>query len=141
MHNASIHSVWCKQEESRHYGELLQLVKMNKPRECYELDTIVTQHGHTVVRLPPYHCHHNPSELKWAQVISYVADKNTTFRTAGMEKMTHEAVDKTQTACSMWKNCKRRILKQEFPAGTYHRKPRDSDSEESEFNDENVCIM
>jgi hypothetical protein len=42
------------------------------------------------------------------------------LRTAGLEKMTHEAVDRLQiwhriTVCSMWNNCKSRIFKEEFP--------------------------
>lgn len=33
---------------------LLQLVKKNKPKPIYEIDEILGQHGHTVIRLPPY---------------------------------------------------------------------------------------
>jgi len=49
-----------------------------------------------------------------------VADKNSsTCRTADLEKITHEAVDKLHiwhsvTVCSMWNNCKNRIFKEEF---------------------------
>jgi transposase len=84
MDNTSIHSVftekvlctntrktdvmaWLSNKHIPHTAsqtrvKLLQLVKMNKPSKCYELDTIAIQHGHTV-QLPPYYCHYNPTEL------------------------------------------------------------------------------
>ena len=45
-------------------AELLQILKLHKPRFCnYEIDNIAAAHGHTVIRLPPYHCHFNAIEL------------------------------------------------------------------------------
>lgn len=32
--------------------------------------------GHSVIRLPPYHCQYNPIELIWAQAKGYVARNN-----------------------------------------------------------------
>ncbi|CAK1594710.1 unnamed protein product [Parnassius mnemosyne] len=47
--------------------ELVRLVKENKSRKStYILDEITEQHGHTVLRLPPYHCHYNAIERIWA---------------------------------------------------------------------------
>ncbi|XP_045107564.1 uncharacterized protein LOC123502506 [Portunus trituberculatus] len=34
----------------------------------YVIDKTASEHGHKVVRLPPYHCNYNPIELIWAQV-------------------------------------------------------------------------
>lgn len=49
--------------------ELLRLVRIHKPRTpTYILDEIAKEKGHTVIRLPPYHCQYNPIELIWAQV-------------------------------------------------------------------------
>lgn len=49
--------------------ELLRLVSIHKPRTPkYILDEIAKEMGHTVIRLPPYHCHYNAIELIWAQV-------------------------------------------------------------------------
>lgn len=45
--------------------ELLTLVKKHKPEPVYEIDQILGDHGHTVARLPPYHCDLNPIELIW----------------------------------------------------------------------------
>lgn len=49
--------------------ELLGLVATHKPREpVYLLDEAAKQRGHTVIRLPPYHCQYNAIELIWAQI-------------------------------------------------------------------------
>lgn len=45
---------------------LLALVRKHKPEPQYEIDEIFGEFGHTVVRLPPYHCDLNPIELIWA---------------------------------------------------------------------------
>lgn len=46
---------------------LLDLWKLHKKAfEKFVVDEIAAAHGHTVVRLPPYHCHLNPIELLWA---------------------------------------------------------------------------
>ncbi|CAH2105951.1 unnamed protein product [Euphydryas editha] len=44
---------------------LLTLVKQHKPQPIYEIDELLGENGHTVVRLPPYHCDLNPIELIW----------------------------------------------------------------------------
>lgn len=50
-------------------NELLRLVGLHKPTTpTYVLDDIAHEKGHTVIRLPPYHCQYNPIELIWAQV-------------------------------------------------------------------------
>lgn len=47
--------------------ELLGLVKIHKPRNpTYVLDEMPKEKGHTVIRLPPYHCQYNA--IDWAQV-------------------------------------------------------------------------
>jgi hypothetical protein len=47
-----------------------------------------------VVRLPPYYCHYNPTEVIWAQVKGYVAEKGMTFKIADTKKLMHEAIDR-----------------------------------------------
>lgn len=126
MDNASIHSLivdkspcsntrksdivaWLANKNIPHSSletraELLQLVKQNKPLcNKYEIDTIAMQHGHKVVRLPPYHCQYNPIELVWAQVKDYVASRNNTFKLCDVEKLTHEAIDSISIAA--WADC------------------------------------
>ena len=58
-------------------SELLQLFLQNKTRQVYAIDKIANDHGHTVARLPPYHCHLNPIELIWGQVKTEVRVNNS----------------------------------------------------------------
>ena len=132
MDNASIHSVildktpcsstkkadivaWLSDKNIPHTSsqtrvELLELVKLNKPnKKTYEIDLIARQHGHRVVRLPPYHCHYNPIELIWSQVKGYVADKNNSFKFADVERLTREAID--SISVSSWADCVRHAEK------------------------------
>ena len=63
----------------------------------------------------PYHCHYNPVELVRSQVKLYVAEKNSTFRIADVERVTHEAIDSITT--SAWAGCVRhaeRLQKEDF---------------------------
>ncbi|EFA12640.1 hypothetical protein TcasGA2_TC004166 [Tribolium castaneum] len=46
--------------------ELLATAKSNKQNINYKVDKLVEEHGHKVLRLPPYHCHYNPIEQVWA---------------------------------------------------------------------------
>jgi transposase len=46
-------------------AELLGIVKNNKQQKEYVIDSIVSQHGHKVLGLPPYHCQFNPIEMVW----------------------------------------------------------------------------
>lgn len=50
-------------EETQTREELLCLVDKHKPEPIYEVDQILKEHGHEVLRLPPYHCDLNPIEL------------------------------------------------------------------------------
>jgi transposase len=50
-------------------AELLQIVRTHKHLYGdYVVDQMARQAGHTVLRLPPYHCELNAIELVWAQV-------------------------------------------------------------------------
>lgn len=55
------------------------------------VDKIALDHGHRVVRLPPYHCQYNPIELIWVQVKGYVSKRNT-FRIADLKPLTEESI-------------------------------------------------
>lgn len=72
--------------------ELYKLVKDNLFRfpVMYKLDALLEQHGHSVLRLPPYHPELNPIEKIWALVKNWVASRNTTFRLADVENLTRQ---------------------------------------------------
>lgn len=65
-------------DESLLKVELLKILKMRKQPKRYVIDEMAAEHGHTVLRIPPYHCQYNAIELIWAQVKGYAARINTT---------------------------------------------------------------
>lgn len=71
--------------------DLYALIKLHKPRfKTYEIDTIMEQNGHTVLRLPPYHPDLNPIELVWASLKQFVAEKNLNFNFKTVEHLCDE---------------------------------------------------
>ncbi|XP_040072933.1 uncharacterized protein LOC120845193 [Ixodes scapularis] len=74
--------------------DLLSIVATVKDRYTkHKVDVVATDVGHTVLRLPPYHCELNPIELIWARVKQEVASKNITFKPNDAERLLREAVD------------------------------------------------
>lgn len=68
--------------------ELYCIIKEHKPRfSRYRLDTLLSEHKHNVLRLPPYHPEFNPIEKIWAIVKNWVAARNTTFKMADVEDL------------------------------------------------------
>ena len=57
------------------------------------IDRIAAEKGHTVVRLPPYPCELNPTELMWAQVKGGVARKNVTFTMSQIKILLEEEIN------------------------------------------------
>lgn len=84
-------------------SQLLHLVyqHVNANDTNYVVDKIASEHGHRVVRLPPYHCQYNPIELIWAQVKGYVAKRNK-FKIATLKDLTQEALH--NVTGENWKN-------------------------------------
>ena len=52
-------------------SELLSMEKSLKKPKIYAVDEILREHGHEVLRLPPYHCRFNAIKLIWAGAKSY----------------------------------------------------------------------
>lgn len=75
-------------------GQLLELAKKyGSDRKKYVVDEIAADAGHRVVRFPPYHCQYNPIELIWAQVKTYIAQKNY-FKMANLKPLVKEALSR-----------------------------------------------
>ncbi|KAJ4437060.1 hypothetical protein ANN_17195 [Periplaneta americana] len=71
------HGVPC--EENMRKFTLFSLIEQIRPKQkVYQIDTIFANHGHTVVRLPPYMCDLSAIELAWSSVKNYVRSHNTT---------------------------------------------------------------
>lgn len=52
-------------------SELLEITKKNKKEKVYVIDELLREHGHEVLRIPPYHCDFNAIELIWAHAKGY----------------------------------------------------------------------
>ncbi|KAG0410409.1 hypothetical protein HPB47_012473 [Ixodes persulcatus] len=93
-------------------AELLDLVeraRLTMPGlQKYRIDDIAEQHGHTVLRLPPYHCELNPIELVWSQVEGSIAGANKTFKLAEVELLTPGALQ--QVTPDDWKAYARHVI-------------------------------
>lgn len=82
---------------------LMILVRQNKPDPVYEIDTLVQEYGHKIVRLPPYHCDLNPIEMIWGIVKGKVATKNV-----GLDNITflqHVKNCFEDITADTWNNC------------------------------------
>ena len=71
------------------------LTKMHKPRkyESFSTDCLLAEHGHTVIRLPPYHPVLNPIEKFWGIVKTRIAakkKKSVTFKLRDIQQLAGE---------------------------------------------------
>lgn len=93
-------------------AELLSIVDSNRDKfKSYRIDNLATRYGHTVLRLPPYHCELNPIELVWSQVKGYVASNNKTFKEHEVKKLTEEAINKVTP--TYWSSCIKHVIAEE----------------------------
>lgn len=89
--------------------DLYCLIKRNKPLHCTcEGDSIVAEHGYTVLQLPLYHSKLNPTELICAVVRNWAAKKNVTLKFDDFIKLNDESFgaftndwEKRVRACSV----------------------------------------
>ena len=88
--------------------ELYQLVKQNKGDPIYEIDQLLHAHGHTVLRLPPYHCDLSPIELIWSQIKGRVARDNCNFTVAGILQATQSSMN--QVTKENWIKCCEHVI-------------------------------
>lgn len=51
---------------------------------------MLTEHGHSVLRLPPYHPDLNPIELIWSDLKNWVSSRNVTFKIEDVQKLCEE---------------------------------------------------
>ena len=75
-------------------------------REKYSskvVDEIAVRAGHTVIRLPPYHCELNPTELAWAAKKNFVANENSEMKLDSIEKLFGKK--ETIFLVKFWANC------------------------------------
>jgi hypothetical protein len=72
---------------------LYKLIVPLKPKEkAFNTDRILSDYGHTVVRLPPYMCDPNPIELAWDKIKRTVREHNVTADLS-LQKLLQTALD------------------------------------------------
>ena len=64
-------------------AEVWRQCKARRPEPSYRIDRIFREHGHTVIRTPPYY----PIELVWADVKRWLASNNT-FKISDLRDLT-----------------------------------------------------
>ena len=68
------HGKRCSSDMTK--AELYDLIKMHKQQyETFVIGCLLAEHGHTVIRLPPYHPDLNPIEKIWSIVKTRIAAK------------------------------------------------------------------
>jgi transposase len=99
--------------------ELHSLIKFRKLRfKTFKIDALLAEHGHSTLRLPPYHPDRNPIELIWASIKEYVARKNVSFRLDDAIKLTEENFnivlkEEWSSRCSNARQCEQNYLRLE----------------------------
>ncbi|KAF2891728.1 hypothetical protein ILUMI_14445 [Ignelater luminosus] len=99
--------------------ELYEKIKIHKPQYClYAVDNLLAKHGHTVLRLLPYHPVLNPIEKIWALIKNRVAARNTTFRLNDVRSLVVEefnavTVEDWQKVCAHVMEIEEKFMSQE----------------------------
>ncbi|XP_048258134.1 uncharacterized protein LOC125383596 [Haliotis rufescens] len=88
-----------------------QLVPQNKPPPSYLIDNMLREHGHEVLRLPPYHYDLNPIELIWGDFKNMVARQNKTFKLADVKQIV--LIGMGEITDVRWANCVQHVIKVE----------------------------
>ncbi|GAB6030215.1 hypothetical protein CHUAL_014172 [Chamberlinius hualienensis] len=89
--------------------ELLALINSVKEKyNRYQIDIIAEAAGHTVLRLPPYHCDLNPLEMVWSQLKGLIGYNNAAFKLTNVENLVEKAL--AEVTPQMWANFTWRVM-------------------------------
>lgn len=79
--------------------ELIEILRKIAPEPTYTIDVIAHQHGHEVIRTPPYHPELQPIEICWGVLKNEVA-RHCDFTLNNLKIQLEQAFDKiTATTC------------------------------------------
>lgn len=79
--------------------ELVDILRKIAPEPTYSIDVIARQHGHEVIRTPPYHPELQPIEICWGVLKNEVA-RHCDFTLDNLKLQLEQAFDKvTATTC------------------------------------------
>lgn len=96
---------WLSRNIVTHSPTLVVYVQNCCDRWEYVSHTVKIAYWKILVRLLPHPCEYSSTELAWAQLKSYVAERNNAFIFVGVERLCHETRDRTDA--SVWKRCVR----------------------------------
>ncbi|CAK1591467.1 unnamed protein product, partial [Parnassius mnemosyne] len=81
-------------EETMLKPQLYKLIAKNKERfKKFNIDKILKENNHLVLRLPPYHPDLNPIEMAWAAIKQYVAKKNVNRNVNSVMELVQQKVN------------------------------------------------
>ena len=83
--------VYCRDDCLK--PELIEILKKLAPEPIYAIDEIAKEHGHKIIRTPPYHPELQPIETCWGVVKNHVA-KNCDFTVKNLTKQLDYGFDK-----------------------------------------------
>ena len=103
--------------------ELLELCRTHRPLPTYVVDEALKQHGHTAIRMSPYHAELNSIELIWAMLKGKVARSNLTLKKKDVKKLTEDAFESISpedcaSCCRHVKDVEKRFTQQTSPSTT-----------------------
>jgi hypothetical protein len=75
----------------KHFMETVNRVRPKYGK--YKVDEMAQEMGHTALRLSPYHCKLNPTELVWTQIKHHIKVNNKSFKIKDMEKLIQQGFD------------------------------------------------
>lgn len=82
--------------------------------KSYFIDSLATEVGHRVLRLPPHHHHAlNPIELAWPMVKGYVKENNTTFNVKNVQQLLIQATSIERVTPDNWHDFIERVKEEE----------------------------
>lgn len=101
--------------------ELHQIIKkhVSKFRKQKSIiEQLLTERGHSLLKLPSDHPDLNPIDLMWADVKNYVANRNTTFQVSSIKLLCQEYLRELEPEtwlmrCDLVKNFEQQYLKSE----------------------------
>ncbi|XP_031354758.1 uncharacterized protein LOC116179183 [Photinus pyralis] len=68
--------------------QIWEVVKNHIPPKLFRLNELALQHGHRVLRLPPYHCEYNPIEMVSSECKRITMQGSVQFSLYGMRHCT-----------------------------------------------------
>ena len=81
-------------------AEMVEILNKIAPTPIYEIDEIAREHGHKVIRTPPYHPELQPIEICWGVVKNHMA-RNCDFTMKNLTNQLEEGFKKvTAITCS-----------------------------------------